>query len=200
MNPVEAHLLLAAAGLAAVVLALGYRVSQGQPGVQSGFAPETLEGGPLAAALLTRTGYASALALIAVVAAAIIVARHASLVPVAIVVVLQLLSQGAVMLLKAHFRRARPNQWLFRRESGFSYPSGHATTAVVFYGGWLLIVVSSALSANLKWPSIAALLLWMLGICWSRLALRAHYLTDVLGGALFGASFLCAGMAVALAA
>jgi membrane-associated phospholipid phosphatase len=40
----------------------------------------------------------------------------------------------------------------------------------------------------------------MLGICWSRLALRAHYLTDVLSGALFGASFLCLGMAVTLGA
>jgi hypothetical protein len=120
MNPGEAHLLLAAAGLAAIVLALGYHVSQGQPAVQSGFALETPERGPLAAAWLTRTGDASALAVIAVVGAAIAVAWHASLVPVAIVVVLQLLSQGAVMLLKVCFRRARPSQWLFRRESGFS--------------------------------------------------------------------------------
>jgi membrane-associated phospholipid phosphatase len=38
----------------------------------------------------------------------------------------------------------------------------------------------------------AALCAWAVGIMWSRLALGAHYLTDVLRGAFFGFAWLLA--------
>lgn len=158
--------------------------------------PQTVERGPLPALVLTRSGYAPSLSVFGLVAAGASLALHAPLVPMAAIVVLQLLSQSAAHALKKIFRRSRPLHWQYRREPGFSYPSGHATTAVVFYGGLLLLVVSSTPSKPLRALAVAVFVPWILGICWSRLALRAHHPSDVLGGALLGAAFLCAGLAL----
>jgi hypothetical protein len=43
----------------------------------------------------------------------------------------------------AAYAVARPDVWLDRHEPGFSYPSGHATTAVVFYGAWVAVLWTS---------------------------------------------------------
>ncbi|HET6894567.1 MAG TPA: phosphatase PAP2 family protein [Candidatus Baltobacteraceae bacterium] len=104
----------------------------------------------------------------------------------------QLVSQLVVAVCKTFFRRVRPDYWLVGREAGHSYPSGHATTAVVFFIGWALVIALSPLGGGIKTALIAALTVWSLGIIWSRLALGAHYLTDVTGGVLFGAAWLCA--------
>jgi len=48
------------------------------------------------------------------------------------------------------------------------------------------------LNVDLKVAIVTVLVLWALGIMWSRLALGAHYLSDVFGGALFGTAWLCA--------
>ncbi len=110
----------------------------------------------------------------------------------------QLLSQGFAELLKRRFLRARPDDWLARRERGLSYPSGHAVTAIVFYGGWLLALADVPMPPWCKFIAGAALAAWMIGIGWSRIALGAHYLTDVLGGALFGSAWTCAILAMLL--
>lgn len=110
----------------------------------------------------------------------------------------QLLSQGFVELLKRHFVRERPDDWLARRERGLSYPSGHATTAIVFFGGWLLALADVPMPPAIRLVAGAALAAWMIGIGWSRMALGAHYLTDVLGGALFGSAWMCAILAMLL--
>lgn len=104
----------------------------------------------------------------------------------------QLVSQMLVEYAKTVFRRMRPDYWLVGREAGHSYPSGHATTAVVFFIGWAVVIAMSALPGGVKTALIAALTVWSLGIVWSRLALGAHYVTDVTGGALFGGAWLCA--------
>jgi len=110
----------------------------------------------------------------------------------------QLLSQGFAELLKRRFLRARPDDWLARHERGFSYPSGHAVTAVVFFGGWLLALADVPMPPGLRIVAGAALAAWMIGIGWSRMALGAHYLTDVLGGSLFGSAWMCAILAMLL--
>jgi undecaprenyl-diphosphatase len=103
----------------------------------------------------------------------------------------QVLSQTVVEAVKRLVRRARPDDWLLRHESGFSYPSGHASTAVTFYGSWLLVILlASAVPEPAKLLAAAVLGIWMLGIAWSRIALAAHYLTDVVGGACFGCSWI----------
>ena len=110
----------------------------------------------------------------------------------------QLLSQGFVELLKRRFLRERPDDWLARHERGLSYPSGHATTAIVFFGGWLLALADVPMPPWLRFAAGAALAAWMIGIGWSRMALGAHYLTDVLGGILFGSAWMCAILAMLL--
>lgn len=110
----------------------------------------------------------------------------------------QLLSQGVVELLKRRFSRERPDDWLGRQERGLSYPSGHATTAVVFFGGWLLALASVPMPPAMSVVAGVVLAGWMIGIGWSRVALGAHYPTDVLGGVLFGSAWMCAVLAMVL--
>jgi undecaprenyl-diphosphatase len=72
----------------------------------------------------------------------------------------------------------------------FSFPSGHAFTAVVvygalLYGGWI------RWSANWSRGLLAlATGLLILATGWSRLVLRVHYPTDVVGGYLLGIAWL----------
>ncbi len=107
----------------------------------------------------------------------------------------QVVSQGLVSLSKGLFARARPDVWLDRHEPGFSYPSGHATTAVVFYGAWVVVLWTSPLPAAVRVCGTALLAGWALGIGWSRIALGAHYPTDVIGGFLLGAAWFCFALA-----
>jgi membrane-associated phospholipid phosphatase len=153
-------------------------------------------GTPLAV-LFTRSGYWPALsAICAIVVAAAFATRTLSLFVVVLGAV-QLLSQGAVDGVKAIFRRLRPDDWLFHQELGFSFPSGHATTAVVFFGGLLLFVWSTPLAPVWQTVATVPITIVIAGIPWSRMVLGAHFGTDVLGGMIFGAGWLCL-MAVAL--
>lgn len=149
------------------------------------------------AALFTLSGRGPALLLIAAVGIGILAFARANLWIGVIVLVSQTLSQGAVEMLKQLFNRPRPDYWLVAREFGNAYPSGHAATAVIFYGAWIALIAASSLPQSIALPVIALLVLWAIGIDFSRLALGAHYVTDVIGGTLVGAAWLCAAIALA---
>ena len=104
----------------------------------------------------------------------------------------QLLTQGLTELFKAHYRRVRPEYWVIGLDVGKSYPSGHAVTAIVFFCGWATVVAFSVLAPGPKFALIGLLVAWAIAVDWSRLALGAHYLTDIAGGTLFGSAWLCA--------
>jgi membrane-associated phospholipid phosphatase len=108
----------------------------------------------------------------------------------------QLASQAVVEGAKHIFRRTRPDDWLVHHELGYSYPSGHATTAIVFFGAWLLITLFLPLARPLKLAIAVLIAVWMVGIDWSRIALSAHYLSDVVGGTLLGCAWMCALVAL----
>jgi len=105
-------------------------------------------------------------------------------------------SQAIVETAKVLYARKRPDYWLFGLDAGHSYPSGHSATAIIFFGGWAVVTLASGMAAVPRDAIIASLGLWAIGIAWSRLALGAHYLSDVLGGLLFGFGWLCGALAL----
>jgi membrane-associated phospholipid phosphatase len=102
-----------------------------------------------------------------------------------------LLCWGAADRAQHLFARPRRADWLIRHEHAFSYPSSHATISTGFYFLWGLALLRSELPRWARYLGFTLLTLLTLGIIWSRLALAAHYPTDVIGG-------VCLGLAVAL--
>jgi len=82
------------------------------------------------------------------------------------------------------FARPRRLDWVVKRETSFSYPSSHAAISTGFYVWWGVVLYWSELPRGVRVVGAVALPLLAMAICWSRLALGAHYLTDLLGGVL----------------
>jgi undecaprenyl-diphosphatase len=82
------------------------------------------------------------------------------------------------------FARPRRPDWVIKHELSFSFPSSHATIATAFYLVLAIFIARSTLPGR-AWiaPAVAVL---AVAIMWSRLALGAHYLTDIVGGFLWG--------------
>ena len=99
---------------------------------------------------------------------------------------------GTTFLLKLLVARPRPLDALIL-ESDYSFPSGHATIAVTFYG-FLFYILSQ--HADKKWRNILLLcgiiLILMVGL--SRLYLGVHYVSDVVAGYLVGTCALIWGI------
>jgi membrane-associated phospholipid phosphatase len=149
------------------------------------------------ATMFTVSGYGPALTLLGLGSIAAAFALRLSIKIPLVILVSQVVSQGLVSASKGLFARARPDAWLYRHEPGFSYPSGHATTVVVFYGAWLFVLWASPLPAPVRFAGSALLAAWALGIAWSRIALGAHFPTDVAGGVMFGLGWFCLVLAAA---
>lgn len=91
--------------------------------------------------------------------------------------------------LKNLIHEARPLNALII-ESTFSYPSGHATAAIVFFGFLIYLSFKYVRSLKLKVPVVFLSLILILANLLSRLYLRVHWLNDVLGGIFLGAFIL----------
>ncbi|MDQ2991384.1 MAG: phosphatase PAP2 family protein [Candidatus Eremiobacteraeota bacterium] len=149
------------------------------------------------AALFTLSGRAVPLLVLVVLSAAVFALLGGPLWIPAAILASQGLSQGVVEIVFKHYvSRVRPPDWLVTQERGFSFPSGHACTAFVFFGSWLLVVMVAPTGTGLRVVLVAAIGAWMFGIVWSRIALGAHFITDVLGGALFGSAWTFALLAL----
>lgn len=101
--------------------------------------------------------------------------------------------------LKALFRRVRPlHDHGFIVEPGWSFPSGHAFGAMVFYGMLAYVLLRLAPRFHRAILAAAILLIGVIGI--SRILLQVHYFSDVMAGYAAGAAWLvlCIGMAETL--
>lgn len=67
---------------------------------------------------------------------------------------------------------------------GFAFPSGHALRAVGLYGTVAALLLGGAPRVLWRWVSGAALVLLAVGVCWTRVYLGVHWLSDVIAGAL----------------
>ena len=77
----------------------------------------------------------------------------------------------------------------FVNEPGASFPSGHTQSAIVGYGVLLLLVLP-ALTHTWRRVAVVAAALMVLGIGFSRVALAAHFVSDVIAGLALGAVWL----------
>ena len=93
-------------------------------------------------------------------------------------------------LLKRVFERARPlHDELLAHATGFSFPSGHSSGAMVTYG--MLLYVALRLLPARSYPGAAMLAVAVvLAVACSRVFLRVHFASDVAAGLLSGLSWL----------
>ena len=94
-------------------------------------------------------------------------------------------------LMKLAFARARPvfAQPLVTLDT-YSFPSGHASGATLFYGFLACLLVSHVRSSGKRVAIVAGAALMVAAVGFSRIYLGAHYLTDVLAGIAEGLAWL----------
>lgn len=100
-----------------------------------------------------------------------------------------------IFLLKELFHRARPLHGLVFEES-FSFPSGHATISVVFFGLLVFFFHTAIPNRAKRWAFIVASVFLILLIGFSRIYLNVHWVSDVLAGYLLGALILATSFRV----
>lgn len=95
------------------------------------------------------------------------------------------------VLLKHLFHRPRP---YFENPivllTTYSFPSGHTIMATVFYGTLCALIWSRVRDWRLRLAAIAAAIVLILLVAFSRIYLGAHYLSDVIAAMLEGVAWL----------
>lgn len=95
------------------------------------------------------------------------------------------------IFMKWFFRRPRPEDPLLTETvSHYGFPSGHAMSGIIFYGLLTYLTWKTGLALKYKYMVGFVLLLFCLLIGFSRVYLRVHYLSDVVGGYCIGLAWL----------
>lgn len=208
MNRVQRARTVAALAVVAILLFAGffwlglYVTHHGEPPVLWAFA-QRVRGHAIGLAwIFTNMGWPQVLAPLYLVTIAIAIFKPEWRVRALYVLAVALICWGAADGFQHFFGRPRREDWLIRHEHAFSYPSSHAAIATGFYFLWGVVLLRSRLPALARYGACALLFAVTLGIMWSRLALAAHYPTDVAGGLVLGlvVSLLAASMVKVFAA
>lgn len=103
------------------------------------------------------------------------------------------------LALKKGFDRPRPPvAWRdpIVHETNESFPSGHAMGSTIGYGMLAYVVTSKMPHLGMRMLTYLALAVVVALISFSRVYLRAHWLSDVIGGISVGLAWLLCGLAV----
>lgn len=144
----------------------------------------------------TNAGWAQVLAPLYAVCLAVAVFVRRWRVRMLYVVAVALAAWGAAAGFQQLFARPRRTDWLIRHEPAFSYPSSHAAISTAFYLLAGVLLLQSELAPWIRYSAFAVLTTIWLGVVWSRLALAAHYPTDVIGGTCLGLVLALIGAAM----
>jgi undecaprenyl-diphosphatase len=106
------------------------------------------------------------------------------------VAVIGITSQALLYILKIIFHRQRPPASFIKNITTYSFPSGHAFSSFVFCSILVYIVQFTKWKAIYKWIVSALLLLLSITIGISRIVLKVHYPTDVLGSLMLGIAWV----------
>ena len=93
-------------------------------------------------------------------------------------------------VIKFLVQRPRPEGIRLIKETGFSFPSGHAMVSTAFYGYLFYLIYHSSLPKKVRVLALFgfALLTFLIGI--SRIYLGVHFASDVLAGFALGLAYL----------
>lgn len=100
-----------------------------------------------------------------------------------------ILDTGVLYITKILVHSPRPLNGIVQ-EAGFSFPSGHATSIVVFLGLLCYFVWQHWKSSKVKLMSGSSAVVMVLFVGFTRLYLSVHWFSDVLGGYLLGTFLL----------
>jgi len=112
------------------------------------------------------------------------------------VITIAISSLMLMLLLKQLFQRKRPLSPLLKAAKGLSFPSGHAIMAVTFYGLLIYILQYIITIDWLKYLLTLLVIGLIILIGFSRVYLRVHYASDVLGGFIIGLLWLLISLAI----
>lgn len=200
LRPAMALAVVAAMCLIAVAIAIQVRDHAGLTAFDASLADDLRANMPRpvlrVVAMLTHAGDAMVVgAATLIVFVVLLLRRHYQLALAWIVTLVgtALINSG----LKALFQRARPlHDHGFVVEHSFSFPSGHASGSMVFYGmlAYVLLVLCPP-RTHRAIVLLAVATITVVGI--SRILLQVHYFSDVLAGYATGLGWLalCAGSA-----
>lgn len=102
------------------------------------------------------------------------------------VAVVYIFGTGVLFGLKELLKRQRPLVPLISKAHGYSFPSGHTFSAIVFYGMIIYFVSQTKWPLWVKVTLQVLLFIFVLLIGFSRIYLKVHYATDVIAGLCFG--------------
>lgn len=179
--------------------ALGIAVAHAPPGGFDLGARAFAGHGDLIAWMLTQSMYPAFLAPLCVALLVVAALRPQWRARIVVSVLLLLVMWAAADWLQHLFMRPRPLVWAVKHETAFGYPSSHAALATAFYGFWSYAFARSELPRGLRVALSECSAALVIAILWARLALGAHYPTDLAGGVLLGVSAVALALAVCAA-
>lgn len=192
----RATLLTSGLAYLAVFVALGAFVSHGRPGAFDRSGMVFFDQARPLAIFATESGLFPIYSGLSIAALVIGIARRAFLGRAVFLAAMLFATWKIGDVAKLAFHRVRPAHWLWVFERSPSYASGHAALAVAGYGMLAAYVWRSPLPRRERAVLAGALLLWIVTIDWSRMALGAHYPTDLIGGTLLGLGLIQLGRAI----